>query len=202
MTHIRATILGGSATDQQFVGTAFREAVRWIEPLLVGSGVLDYEVRLGPIRGPAVAETYGMEGVETAGGLYEPGTVTEMKTGVDPNGAVPDADMDVDVAKLATQPNAIITMMHEIVHGLAFNGGGKGSDTETLFDAQTDGFQFVGAFSEQVNGGPVLLSADLHHYLQPGLMNPYAGGDAYPIGALDVAMMADSGVPVLHIWAA
>src|SRR4051812_11150724 len=98
----KATMLGGSATDQQFVATAFDEAAKWYTPLLDGTATLDFTLRLRPLAGNVIASTGGMEGVRSGdSGPYEPGTVTEIRTGVDPNGAAPDAYIDVDVAKLA-----------------------------------------------------------------------------------------------------
>lgn len=201
MTEFRATITGGSATDQEFVSVAFTEAAKWYEPILYGGGTLDFAIKLGPLAGNTIAETGGMDGELTASGAYEPGTVTEIRTGIDPNGTDPDAFIDVDVQKLAATPNAIITMMHEIGHSLAFNGGGLGSEVETLFDAQTNGYFFIGEFAMQVYGGPIQLSADRHHILVPDMMYPTVDiADQHVIGALDIAIMADSGVPIVAAY--
>ncbi len=72
--------------------------------------------------------------------VFEWGTVSELKTGVDPNGAAPDVIITVDpiylTGELSFDPtpfdnlrdvvrnktDAINVFLHEIGHGLGFNG--------------------------------------------------------------------------------
>ncbi len=57
---------------------------------MLARGVIDFAVDLDtPLPPFVVAQTNGMVGVPAPSGSYEPGPVTEIRTGVDPNGAAP-----------------------------------------------------------------------------------------------------------------
>lgn len=198
---IRATIEGGSPTDQEFVRVAFGEAVRWVSQVIGGQGDVDFLLRLGPLPGLTVAETV------PGYWWYQPpdvahlvaGPTYEARTGIDANGADPDAVIDIDVAKLAASPNAILDLMHEIVHAYSFNGG---PGRPSVFEDHTEGGYFVGEFAMEAFGGPVPLAPDGHHLAMPGdLMFPSDGALA-GFTAVDIAILADTGVPLQPIWSA
>jgi hypothetical protein len=115
--------------------------------------------------------------------------------------------------------DAVSVFLHEFGHAFAFNGwrdlvaGTLPGDYESTFDEQTifDGtnFFFVGSQASALHGAPVPLTyANIFHVgnnpprpgndLVPDLMNGvfYYRGSRYTISQLDVAILADAGVPV------
>ena len=199
---ITATIEGGSPTDREFVTVAWREAVRWVSQVIGGEGDAEFLVKLGPLPLGTLARTtpgyFWYDPPEIA--HLVPGATYEAQTGIDANGADPDAVTEIDVAQLARTPNAIYALMHEIVHAYSFNGGGPGSSRPSLFDDHVQGFAFVGEFATAAYGGPVPLSWDLHHVLVPGdVMYPSVdliGG----FTAVSIAILQDSGVPIVDAY--
>lgn len=154
-----------------------------------------------------------MTGVDPNGAA--PDGVSTIGTGYldglwfDPDPMSRSAEVDPD------KVDALSVFMHEIGHMIALNGwkdpatGAMPGPWQSSFDAQTavvdGGLAFVGASAMEVYGGPVpLTGATSGHLGNPGdaaasdLMNGVAfyTGTRYEISALDVAMVADCGVPV------
>jgi FG-GAP-like repeat len=168
--------------------------------------------------------------------IYEQGAITELRTGIDPNGAAPDIEFNINPSDLTTtlwfDPNpsartapvpankidAFSVFLHEFGHAIVFNGGK--SDTngtlpgnyQSTFDEKTsfDGtnFFFTGTRATGVYGAPVPLKFGNITHLgnnspRPGsdllgdLMNPSViPGKRLDISALDLAILADTGVPI------
>lgn len=143
--------------------------------------------------------------------LWEQGSVTELRTGVDPNGAAPDWRTIVDLAKTAdfTPDQWFAMWLHELGHPLAWNGLGPESQDRTLWDTlvrETDhGPVFVGELAMGAFGGPVPLQPDMLHVAVAGtLMFPTMA--LHPaIGAIELGVLGDTGVPLaaaVHVAAA
>jgi hypothetical protein len=152
-----------------------------------GSGSIEVEVRFDPSI-PTVASaaaTAVSDGEIDGVTVYQQGVASEMMTGVDPNGAAPDAISTIGVSYLdqlwfdpdpmsrsapvdPTKVDAVSVFTHEIGHMIALNGwkdpasGAMPGPYESSFDAQTAPFEgglaFVGPAAEAVYGGPVPLS--------------------------------------------
>ncbi len=122
----------------------------------------------------------------------------------------------------ADQFDGLSLFEHEITHGLGFGGETSGSGTldptyETLWDhflADQDGTEvFTGPNAEAVNGGPVavttLANGEGYAHLANASSDPNADdlmsglglppGVSRPISDVDLAILADVGVPVTGI---
>ncbi len=168
--------------------------------------------------------------------IYEQGALTELRTGIDPNGAAPDIEFEINPNYLtnalwfdpnpltrtaplpANKIDAFSVFLHEFGHAIVFNGGKNPTngtltgnyqstlDEKTSFDGTN--FFFTGARATGVYGASVPLNfgsiAHLGNYApRPGsnllgdLMNPAViPGKRLDISALDLAILADTGVPI------
>ena len=118
--------------------------------------------------------------------IYEQGMTAEIRTGVDPNDAAPDVEIDLNPVyannelwfdpdpKARTAPvdiehtDAMSTFIHEFGHALGFNGwmnpllGTYPGSARSTFDEHTafagPNFAFTGAEAMAVYGGPVPLT--------------------------------------------
>lgn len=161
---------------------------------LVGSGTIDVNISFADIPTADASATDWVLNHTTPGGVdvYEWGTTSEIRTGVDPNGA--EADIDIRLGRdwmnnvffwdpNPTQRTAAIpqsridgqsTLMHEIGHGLAFNGWLNGTNVsnqgyESMYDEQISlvggNLYFNGANAMAAYGGPVPLTyGNYAHY--------------------------------------
>jgi hypothetical protein len=138
--------------------------------------------------------------------IFEQGVATEIRTGIDPNGANPDAVFGIGTAYLqnelwfdpdpysrsATVPDdrtdALSVLMHEFGHAIAFNGwqnhfdGSFPGDFKSTFDElkEFDGndFFFTGAEATNLYGGNVPLTFGNSTHL--GNAAPRPGSELIP----------------------
>lgn len=154
-----------------------------------GNGSLEIAVKFS-LTGDAVASgrslTTSLIRNDGKFGVYETGTIAELRTGIDPNGASPDIEFDIDPNDLAnllwfdpsplsrTTPvptnkiDAVSVFLHEFGHAIAFNGwksdtnGTLPGNYQSTFDEQVrfDGtnFFFTGPRATAVYGAPVPLN--------------------------------------------
>ena len=180
---------------------------RWSQ-FLVGDATIDLQIGFSGIptaEGSSVTTGF----VRTIGTLnvFEQGAAAEVRTGIDPNGAVPDGlitiGTDYLVNNLAFDPHpavrsdpiptgkvdAVSLFLHEIGHVLAINGfrsGFDGSlppgDFESTFDVYTtfDGTNlfFNGPKATALYGQPVPLTFGNYPHL--GNAAPRPGSDLIP----------------------
>jgi Ca2+-binding RTX toxin-like protein len=169
--------------------------------------------------------------------LYQGGAGRELAAGIDVTGANPDIVINLDPAYVrnelwldptpgaapvipTTRTDAVSVLVHEIGHGLGFNGWRDGT-TGALpgnyldtFDLQVGnpggGPVFNGPTATAVFGGAVPLTlGNYGHYgnvSEPPGTNPLAGlmngvayyrGTRYAISDLDLAILTDVGDPIL-----
>lgn len=167
--------------------------------------------------------------------IYEQGALAELRTGIDPNGANPDIEFNINPEDLTSlfwfDPNplnrttpvptnkidAFSVFLHEFGHAFVFNGDKNRTnstlpgnyqstlDEKTSFDGTN--FFFTGTRATGIYGKPVPLNFSSAHLgnnpPRPGsdllgdLMNPsIANGVRLEISAIDLAILADTGVPV------
>lgn len=165
----------------------FEAAGEYWSRYLVGSAPIELEVRFDPSISTIASAAATSVPAGTADGVrvYQQGVASELMTGVDPNGAAPDAistigtayldrlwfDPDPESRSAPVDPDkvdALSVFMHEIGHMIALNGwkdpatGALPGPYQSTFDAQTsfvDGeLAFVGEAAQAVYGGPVPLS--------------------------------------------
>jgi hypothetical protein len=219
-----------------------------------GAGTIDLEVDFSSTVPTAqTASTVSVPVAMTAGGteIDEQGVTHEIRTGVDPNGAAPDAMMTIGANYLTNdlwfdpdpllrntadadpipdgKVDAYSVFLHELVHAFAFNGNrdttgvlpASADNVETTFDqyvaADNHGnLFFTGPHAKAIYGGNVPLTFnDAFHVgnavaagndpQRPGanirddLMNGvgFLRGHRYNVSALDLAMLTDTGVPII-----
>ncbi|HBK90340.1 MAG TPA: hypothetical protein DDZ68_01580 [Parvularcula sp.] len=164
--------------------------------------------------------------VNSSGGLdfFEPNTVRELRTGIDPNGSGPDIRITVDSSRLASngfhlgapvdgyissppggQIDLFSVLLHEIAHGLGLltflNQNNNNRTTLDRFITQSGGSVFFnGPNAVAVNGGPVPLDDEFAHVAQSffyRLLRPaISSGVASFITPFEVAFVQDFGVPI------
>jgi hypothetical protein len=167
--------------------STFEAAGEYWSRYLVGSAPIELEVRFDPSIPTIASAAATSVAAGTADGVrvYHQGVASEMMTGVDPNGAAPDAistigtgyldrlwfDPDHESRSAPVDPgkiDALSVFMHEIGHMIALNGwkdpatGALPGAYQSTFDAKTavvgDELAFVGEAAQAVYGGPVPLS--------------------------------------------
>jgi hypothetical protein len=171
--------------------------------------------------------------------VYEQGAMAEIRTGIDPNGASPDIEINFNPDYLTnelwfdpnpstrttlvptTKTDAVSVLMHELGHAFGFNGWrddttGTLPNYESTFDEQTifDGtnFFFTGTKATALYGSAVPLTFGNITHLgndspRPGsnliadLMNGvvFDRGTRYNISSLDLAILADTGIPIFAL---
>lgn len=164
--------------------------------------------------------------VNSQGGLdfFEPNTVRELRTGVDPNGSSPDIRITVDSSRLASngfhlgapvdgyissppggQIDLFSVLLHEIGHGLGLltflDQNNNNRTTLDRFVTQSGGnYFFNGPNAVAVNGGPVPLDDEVAHVAQSffyRLFRPaISSGVASFITPFEVAFVQDFGAPI------
>lgn len=193
----------GSSLPASVIAGFWQAADAWSAVLGPTRGArLDVEILTASLSGE-IAHGTSVEAVPLNRlGLWEQGAVTELRTGIDPNGSTADIRITVDPSKL-TGVDPYKLFLHEIGHALSWNGWGPNNPDQTLWDSLVretiGGPVFVGEFAMAANHGyPVGLSPDLLHYSGIGIMSnlPLAQMPPVGIGALDLAMLADTGVPL------
>lgn len=178
--------------------STFAAAGEYWSRYLVGSASIELEVRFDPSIPTIASAAATSVAAGTADGVrvYHQGVAAEMMTGVDPNGAAPDAistigtayldrlwfDPDPQSRSAPVDPDkidALSVFMHEIGHMIALNGwkdpatGALPGAYQSTFDAQTafvgDELAFVGEAAQAAHGGPVPLSLFARGHLgRPG----------------------------------
>jgi len=169
--------------------------------------------------------------------LYQFGAAYELQTGIDPNGAAPDIVITVNgtpssFGRLwfdptpqsddgdipASSSDAVSVFVHEIGHGLGFNGwrdhtsgalsGGFMSTFDRYVEMRVGQPYFIGPNAMQAYGGPVPLTrGNLMHLgnrTGPGeelVTDVMSGvglpsGRRLPISALDLAILQDTGLDI------
>lgn len=212
----------------------------WTQHLAGGAGI-EIEVEFNDLvpRSAAHALTSTYVRTDGANAIYEQGVAYEIRTGVDPNGALPDVRILVNgdyfytelwfdpAPTLRSTPvpvgriDAVSLFAHEIGHALAYNGWwdvaqglmplGYGStwDANTLWDGSM--LFFVGARAMSFYGGPVPVTTGNNWHVGnatgPGvdllddLMNgvQLERGRRYDVSPLNLAMLADMGLPLAPV---
>ena len=220
---------------QQIVLAAGAQWAQYLD----GTATLDVVVGFANFGGGTLA-TGGAETsvfVDTINGndIFQVGTIAEVATGVDPNGATPDIRITIDVNSLNNvmfldptpfdtsdpvpfnKPDAVSVMVHEIGHSLGFSGfssevdgslPGFGFTYDLFVTFDGSNFFFTGPQAMTTYGGPVPLTFGSNSHLgnsapRPGsalvdVMNPVApNGVRSTISALDLAILADIGMPIV-----
>ncbi|NBN78191.1 DUF4214 domain-containing protein [Microvirga tunisiensis] len=201
---------------------------RWATQL-AGTATIDISVTLQPGLGAALANAAAATGIfvtELNGrNLFLDGTIAEILTGKDPNGTTADILINVDLDDIradvfhfdpsnGTSPavpggkiDYLSVAMHEIGHGLGFNGWAAASYDLTGVTALSSFDRFIGKVNGQgvftgpntvaLNGGPLVLESGPHiNQGSDDLMAPAAGdGIAYTVSAINFAILSDIGMP-------
>jgi len=185
-----------------------------IEAEIVGDTTLDDTTLAQASSGTTVNTGLIADGGQT---VRQQGVVAEMKTGNDPNGTSPDLRIEIpevddwtfntelsqDVPR--EQFDALTVLAHEFGHTLGFNGTHSSTVQRSTFDTnvQTDFFGdlvFQGQAAQNANGGEAvtLVDGDPYHLANDdALMGPQLPpGESRDISELELAMLADAGVPV------
>jgi Ca2+-binding RTX toxin-like protein len=182
---------------------------------LSGQGVLDVVVEVD-LSGRAVGSGASVVAVSKGmlGGkvLVDEGAVSELITGVDPNASDPDIRITVppdylrNILWLDPEPttratpvgagrfDAVSFFLHELGHGLGFNGrgdlatgvvtGGYLSTYDSLVQTVNGRPYFTGANAVAAYGGPVPLSTNI--------INSYVHYGAFSSDGLDLSLMEGS----------
>ena len=196
---------------------------------LTGNANIEIEITLKTGMGTALATAGSGTSVfitEINGrNLFLDGTAAEMLTGVDPNGGSADIIVSVDLDDIRAnvfhfdpsngtatvvprdKVDYISVALHEIGHGLGFNGwaaqnydftGLTAISTFDRFIAKQNGQGvFTGKNTVAANGGVLKLESGPHiNQNSEDLMAPAApNGQVLTISAVDFAVLSDIGVP-------
>lgn len=169
-----------------------------------GSGSIDVLVRfadLPTMSGVSATSVYA--GASDGLAIYEQGVLGKLRSGIDANGAAPDAVITIGRTYLtnelwldpdpyartaavpASRTDAESALLHEFGHILAFSGwrdptsgalpGGYESSYDRLVAGGTGGLYFTGADAEALYGGPVPLTSGSYQHL--GNEAPLPGSD-------------------------
>ena len=142
-------------------------------------------------------------GVEDGITVVQPGAASEVRTGIDPNGATPDVRISIGVDYLtddvwldptpfsgidpvpADKVDGFSVLLHELIHAFSFIGYGNNTDGSlpgefaTLFDTYVtfvdDNFYFNGPEAVEVYGGPVPLTFGNHFHVGNNAPRPGTG---------------------------
>ncbi len=153
--------------------------------------------------------------------IFQTGVLFEFATGVDLNGAAADASITVRtsaVGQLAFGPaptpasriDAETLMRHELGHVLGIattrdanddlTGTAKTTFDKLVVEGANGALSFAGGNAFIVAQGAVALSDGAHLQSATDLMKAtLANGEERPVGALDLAILADIGAPVAGV---
>lgn len=203
---------------------------KWAEKL-AGNANIEIEITLKTGMGSALASAGSGTSVFITSidgrNLFLDGTAAEMLTGTDPNGRAADILISVDLDDIRanvfyfdpsngagtsvprSQVDYISVAMHEIGHGLGFNGWATqnysftGVSAISTFDrfitTQNGQGIFTGANTVAANGGVLKLDSGPHvDESLSDLMNPSApNGEILVLRPVDFAVLSDIGVPTI-----
>ncbi len=217
---------GASAADVALIISNTDFAFQQWAKLLVGNATIEINVNIvGDLGGSTLAQASSNESVLLGRigtrDVYIEGAMSEILSGVDPNGSVADIDIDIDYGEIrsgvmvldstpadngtpAGKYDVITVLMHEIGHGLYMNGWSWESNYATAsyqsaFDRYVvGGTSFVGPNTLKAYGRAVPLDGPhLNEDLMGDrLMDPYAAPQLrmFP-DSLDQAMLSDTNSP-------
>lgn len=185
--------LPGQAEKQALILESARAAGLWLSTYVSGTGTIDVELRFDADTATMSAHSVDTQFVGTGKAqdgktyrLYEDGVAAEIRSGVDVNGAKPDAIINVGTTNLdryywfdeslgsaddipRDKTDGFRIMLHELLHTMGFNGwlanGGHTDPTASaasLFDrlVRFDGERsyFVGEHASKAYGAEVPLT--------------------------------------------
>ena len=178
-----------------------------------GQGSLDVIFNIDPqyARGSGASAVSVFTGTSGGKTIVDEGAVSELKTGVDPNGAQPDVLINLSPAGLASmwldpdpttraipvaagKVDLVSFFLHELGHALGFNGFGDGATgvASGAFMSRYD------TFVTTLNGGPVFLGGQaVAAYggavpLSDGAVNSYQHYGRVSADGLDLHLMEGS----------
>ena len=173
-----------------------------------GSGTIQIGVEVESLEGNTIAT--GGTGFTRVDGLYVPNTITEIRTGTDPNGSEPDINISVgsdyndrlfyDATSTQTVPSgridAVSVFAHEIGHGLGILSLAPSAFSNALRTVN-GATVFTGANAQIANGGPVPMLSDSAHVNLTDLMNATAtNGRRESVSDVDLGILQDLGIPI------
>ncbi len=209
-----------------------------LKAILNSSASIEVTIQIAPTpSGTANGTSVTSSFVSVVGGidLFQQGATAELRSGTDPNGATADIVINIDPAYmrnemqfdstptdsgrdlLSTRGDMMSVILHELVHGLSYNGW-RDSNTYQLpgdymstFDryVSPSTFSFNGPWTLATLGhGLQLTRGNASHsgnprdagsaQLDKALMNGvvWRDGYRYEIGLEEIAVMIDTGVPL------
>ncbi|MFN3960010.1 MAG: hypothetical protein ACK4NP_08865 [Parvularculaceae bacterium] len=193
----------------------------WGRYINFGSATIDIRVNIVNLgqttlaqAGPDFFPTQVVSGAQ----VFQAGPILEIQTGVDPNGSTPDIDIDVNLTSIneneyyyggLSNPNVpfaqfdLFTILaHEIGHGIGFISfdPANAAANRAEFDLFKSGNFFTGPRAVAVYGGNVpLQNGDGSHLADFDLLFPsISNGERNFVSALDIAILADAGLPILE----
>jgi Ca2+-binding RTX toxin-like protein len=200
----------------------FDAANYWGRYINFGSSTLEIQVNVISLGSTTLAQA-GPEVFpfsRTVGGanVFQAGTILELQTGNDPNGSTHDIEIDVNLDSIQANeyfygglanPNVPLSqfdlftiLAHELGHGLGFISFDpvSATDDRAEYDLFKSGNFFTGPRAVALFGGNVpLQSGDGSHLNVFDLLFPsISNGERNFVSALDIAMLADAGLPILE----
>ncbi|MEO1323590.1 MAG: calcium-binding protein, partial [Pseudomonadota bacterium] len=196
-------------------------AAAWAPYLNFGGSSLEIEVEIVPIDGNTLAFGGTTFFTLTSGpfaGFFQASPVLELANGTDPNGAMPDITISIDLETLQAGDfhlggpdvggpvpglfDLYTVLIHEIGHGLGHLGFGDDPDVQSVFDSFVtvdDGsLFFTGPETASINSGPLRLSDDSHVQFVNDLMSASIGrGQRQSISDINISVLQDIGMPIL-----
>lgn len=209
-----------------------------LKAILNSSASIEVTINIAPTpSGTANGTSATSSFVTVVGGinLFQQGATAELKGAPDPNGAATDIVINIDPTYmrnemqfdptpsdsgfdlLKTHGDMMSVILHELVHGLSFNGWRDGTTYQLPGDYMSTFDRYVSPTTFQFNGpwtlatlgqGLQLTRGNAGHSANPGdagsaqldkaLMNGvvWRDGYRYEIGLEEIAVMIDTGVPL------
>lgn len=193
----------------------------WGRYINFGTATIDIRVNVINLGATTLAQAgpdFFFTRVVNGAQVFQAGTILELQNGVDRNGGTADIDIDVNLTSVngneffyggLANPNVpfsqfdlFTVLAHEIGHGLGFLSFDPTTATANRaeFDLFKSGNFFTGPRAVALFGGNVpLQNGDGSHLNVFDLLFPsISNGDRYFVSALDVAILADAGLPILE----